>query len=138
MNVSRRDNYRSTFLMNRAGVQTSDLQNFVKNVYVFTNESCFTVPSQDPLGFSADFCSSSNDLNLHVLNREHRKSMLFSGFKAPIRTQVRLMWFCAIVSTLNHMLDMPFPCLSCVLQEEQNNPNVTIFRKDVIFMKPQL
>ncbi len=49
------------------------------------------------------------------------------------------MWFCAIVSTLNHMLDMPFPRLSCcVLQEEQNNPNVTIFRKDVKFMKPQL
>lgn len=46
------------------------------------------------------------------------------------------MGFCAIVSTLNHM---PFPSLSCcVLQKEQNNPNVAIFRKYVKFMKPQI
>ncbi len=43
-----------------------------------------------------------------------------------------------LVSTVNHMLDMLFPRLSCVFQEEQNNPNVTIFRKYVKFMKPQL
>lgn len=56
VNVSRWDNCRSTFLMNGAGVQTSDLQNFVKNVYVFTNESSFTVPSQDsPLGVQCWF-----------------------------------------------------------------------------------
>lgn len=69
---------------------------------------------------------------------EH-KHRLFDGFKSPLWRQGRLMWFCAIVSTLNHMLFMPFPSLSCcLLQKEQNNPNVSIFRKDVKFMKPQL
>lgn len=43
-----------------------------------------------------------------------------------------------LVSTSNHILNVPFPRLSCVFQEEQNNPNATIFRKYVKFMKPQL